>query len=88
MTALRFRLADVPERKTVAVARSWAYSLISMPCTCVFPNRSGGPLHPRFLHSKFKGLLKRAGLPEIRFHDLRHTCATLLFSKGSHPKIV
>jgi hypothetical protein len=28
------------------------------------------------------------GLPEIRFHDLRHTCATLLITKGVHPKIV
>jgi integrase len=30
----------------------------------------------------FKPLLKRAGLPPIRFHDLRHTCATLLLSEG------
>jgi integrase len=30
----------------------------------------------------------RAGLPDIRFHDLRHTCATLLLTKGAHPKIV
>jgi integrase len=28
------------------------------------------------------------GLPEIRFHDLRHTCATLLLSKNVNPKIV
>jgi integrase len=30
----------------------------------------------------------RAGLPNIRFHDLRHTCATLLLGKGIHPKFV
>ncbi len=35
-----------------------------------------------------KALLQRAGLPEIRFHDLRHTCATLLLSKNVNPKIV
>ena len=29
-----------------------------------------------------------AGLPDIRFHDLRHTCATLLLTKGMHAKIV
>jgi integrase len=33
-------------------------------------------------------LLLKAELPEIRFHDLRHTCATLLLSKNVHPKIV
>lgn len=33
-------------------------------------------------------LLKRAGLPTIRFHDLRHTSATLLLGAGIHPKIV
>ncbi len=36
----------------------------------------------------FKPLLKKAGLPDIRFHDLRHTCATLLLSCGHHPKLV
>jgi integrase len=33
-------------------------------------------------------LLRRAGLPRIRFHDLRHTCATLLLRQGVHPLIV
>ncbi len=36
----------------------------------------------------FKPLLKRAGLPSIRLHDLRHTCATLLLCEGVHPKLV
>jgi integrase len=36
----------------------------------------------------FKPLLKRAGLPEIRLHDLRHTCATLLLTRNVNPKIV
>jgi integrase len=36
----------------------------------------------------FKPLLRDAGLPEIRFHDLRHTCATILLSRGVHAKFV
>ncbi len=36
----------------------------------------------------FKPILTRAKLPNIRLHDLRHTCATLLLSKGVHPKFV
>ena len=35
-----------------------------------------------------KSLLKRAGLPNIRFHDLRHTAATTLLALGVNPKIV
>jgi integrase len=37
---------------------------------------------------RFQALLKRAKLPRARFHDLRHTCATLLLSKNVNPKIV
>jgi integrase len=40
------------------------------------------------LYARFKALLKRAGLPDIRFHDLRHSVATLLLSSGVHPKVV
>jgi integrase len=56
----------------------------------VFPNYTGKPMRPWSLTGgPFKRLLKRAGLPEkTRLHDLRHTCATLLLSKSTHPKIV
>jgi integrase len=37
---------------------------------------------------RFKPLLERAGLPPIRFHDLRHTCATLLLGRNVNPKVV
>ena len=37
---------------------------------------------------RFKPLLRGAGLPQIRFHDLRHTCATLLLMKNVNPKVV
>ncbi len=55
----------------------------------MFASETGEPLNRRYLTSRrFKALLKRAGLPEVRFHDLRHTCATLLLSKNVNPKIV
>ncbi len=55
----------------------------------VFTSRVGTPLDPdNFIHRSFKPLLRRAGLPEMRFHDLRHTFATLMLSNGEHPKIV
>jgi integrase len=46
------------------------------------------PFSPRNLVREFKKHAKNAGLPEIRFHDLRHTAATLMLSAGIHPKVV
>ena len=55
----------------------------------VFSSKNGTSLSVHNLHNRsWKPLLKDAGLPNIRFHDLRHTCATLLLSKGVHPKLV
>jgi integrase len=55
----------------------------------VFCTHGGRPLDSHNVaRTSFKPLLKRADLPDIRFHDLRHTCATLLLSRGHHPKLV
>ena len=55
----------------------------------LFASETGTPLDAQnVVNRSFKPLLKRAGLPSIRFHDLRHTCATLLLAKGVHPKLV
>jgi integrase len=55
----------------------------------VFPNEVGRPLDPaNVTHRSFQRILRRAGLPHIRFHDLRHTTATLLLGQGVHPKVV
>jgi integrase len=55
----------------------------------VFATRVGTPINRRNLVIRsFKPLLNRAGLPKIRFHDLRHTCATLMLCGGIHPKVV
>jgi integrase len=55
----------------------------------VFPTTTGTTMScTNLLGRHFKPLLKRAGLPEIRLHDLRHTCATILLMAGKHPKFV
>ncbi len=48
----------------------------------------GTPLSPRRLLEDFTKLLQRAGLPHMRFHDLRHSCATLLLKEGEPIKVV
>ncbi len=55
----------------------------------VFPAVGGGPLRKEQVQrGPLRRILKAAGLPRIRFHDLRHTAATLLLSAGVHPKVV
>jgi len=54
----------------------------------VFTNFHGGYLEANNLLRDFKKLLERVGLPKMRFHYLRHTTATILFSMGVHPKVV
>ena len=54
----------------------------------VFPSERGTPMEPRNLVRHFKSLLERADLPDIRFHDLRHSCATMLIAQGTHPRTV
>ena len=49
----------------------------------------GTPLNRHNLTQRsFRPLLAKAGPPQIRFHDLRHTCATILLSKGVYAKFV
>ena len=55
----------------------------------VFPNGAGRPWEVGNLKGRnFWPLLRKAGLPLIRFHDTRHTAATLLLLQGIHPKVV
>ena len=54
----------------------------------VFPSPTGGPLSPDCVNNMLHRVLKRAGLPSIRFHDLRHTFATLALQNGVDVKTV
>jgi integrase len=48
----------------------------------------GGHLHPNVLYRRSNALIARAEVPVIRFHDLRHSSATLMLAEGVHGKIV
>ena len=54
----------------------------------VFCREDGRPLEPSSVAQRLRTVLEGAGLPRIRVHDLRHTAASLLLSRGVHPKIV
>jgi len=54
----------------------------------IFTTSTGKPISPSNLQKAFRDELEKEGLPKIRFHDLRHTSATLLLEAGVHPKVV
>lgn len=58
------------------------------PFDLVFATEDGGYVHPDGFGKAFKRLQRGAGLPTIRFHDLRHTHASLALQAGVHPSVV
>ena len=54
----------------------------------VFTTTVGTPIDPRNLDRHFERLCHRAGIGKRRFHDLRHTCASLLLAQNVHPRVV
>jgi integrase len=54
----------------------------------VFSTSVGTATEPRNFHRSFDNAVKRLGMPPIRVHDTRHACATILLTKGVHPKVV
>jgi integrase len=54
----------------------------------VFTGAEGNYISLTTLRKTFNKVLKQAGLPHMRFHDLRHSAATIMLSKGTHPKVV
>lgn len=59
------------------------------PGTLVFSDRWGNPLNPWHITERsWKPLLRRAGLPEVRFHDIRHSFASMMLAEGTRIDVV
>ena len=74
-------------RELQAEERQWAGSKWH-DVDYVFTSSIGTPIQPEKVTRLFAASLKIAQLPKVRFHDLRHSCATLLLALGVHPKLV
>ena len=81
---------------TVATLRAWRRQQLEerllwpdyQDNDLVFARENGELTHPAHLYYAFGRDALAAGLPVIRFHDLRHSCATLALSAGVHVKVV
>jgi integrase len=72
-------------------AREWFYiqcNKIMTPDTLVFTSYNGEPLNASVITHNFQRMTARAGIKGIRFHDLRHTFASLMLLRGAKPKVI
>jgi integrase len=81
VTALRLH-----RKKTLAEQLEWGAAWTDTGL--VFVRADGLGFHPSRISDIFRKLAKAAGVPVIRLHDARHSCATLALSAGIHPKVV
>lgn len=79
---LKHRAQQEKARRTLGDSYNTQYTDL----VCVDP--SGDLLTPRYVTYRFRLLLQKNGLPQIRFHDLRHTCASLLLGQNIHMKVI
>src|SRR5690606_28639455 len=95
-TKLRSRQVDLPDEVVTALRKhknitnqeklAGGHEYIDLGLVVCTSN--GNKVIPRNLYRTFKRLVKASDLPSIRFHDLRHTHATVLISNGVHVKQV
>ena len=57
------------------------------PSDLVFTTKWGTPIEPRNFYRSFQTRCAKAGVPRIRVHDTRHTCASILAALGVHPRV-
>ena len=73
----------------VTQLKEWKLACPKTELDLVFPNAKGNPIDANnLLNRVYSPALKKAKLPQIRFHDLRHTYASLLISQGENPKYI
>jgi integrase len=76
------------EYKAERDSLSWRLGQPPSLDSLIFSNAEGAPIDPGVVSHNFHRLAKRAGLEGVRFHDLRHTFASILLQRGAKPKVI
>lgn len=95
-TKAGIRTVDLPEEtrvqllihKNIVEQEKGELGVQYMNLDLVVCTSNGTPTNKSNIRRTFKAIIKKANLPNIRFHDMRHTHATLLLLQGVNPKIV
>jgi integrase len=89
------RTIDLPEETVAVLKKHWLFIRGEREVVRSYKNLDlvvctefGTPTHKSNIRRVFKSIIKKADIPKIRFHDMRHTHATLLLLQGVNPKIV
>ncbi|WP_241667506.1 MULTISPECIES: site-specific integrase [Bacillus] len=89
------RTIDLSGKMVTALKKHWLFIRGEREETKSYKNLDlvvstglGTPTHKSNIRRVFKSIIKKAEVPKIRFHDMRHTHATLLLLQGVNPKIV
>jgi len=82
LTALLTEHRGEQDRRQATLGKRWQHTDL------IVDRRDGGPLHPDTLSSAWRRFIRDNNLPHVRFHDLRHSHASLMLLEGVHPKIV
>ncbi|MGG3758296.1 site-specific integrase [Bacillus anthracis] len=89
------RTIDLPEETVTALKMHWLFIREEREKNHFYKNLDlvvctefGTPTHKSNIRRVFKSIIEKADIPKIRFHDMRHTHATLLLLQGVNPKIV
>ena len=88
------RVLPLDPRTVEVLGRHWKRQTLKAldgvwgPVEYVFTDPAGQPLHPAWVSRRFAEIVNRLGLPAIRFHDLRHTSASLGLAAGESLKAV
>jgi len=75
--------------KMMTELKKWKLACPKCDPDLIFPNEAGGPInHNNMVSRYFNPALKKAGIEKIRFHDLRHTYASLMIEQGENIKYI
>jgi integrase len=86
----RGRAVPIPESLVADLTEHLETRVRTEPDALVFTSEAGGlASHANWYRRRFRPAVKQAGLPEdLRYHDLRHTYASLLIAEGAHPRAI